>query len=126
MAAKRVVIVDDERDIVDIVSELLRGEGYETILAYDGKDGWEAISRDKPDAVVLDIKMPGLTGIEVIQLMRKDAKLAATPIVVITATQVIRESEQRFKDLKVYKWISKPFEPEELISTVTRAMQKNG
>ena len=124
MAKKRILVVDDERDIVEIVRELLEGEGYETFPAYDGVEALEAAKTGRPDGIVMDIKMPGLDGIEVIRRLRADPTLFSTPVVVLTATQVIRESSEQFQQLNVHRWISKPFEPEDLIRAVAGAVKK--
>ena len=123
MAGKLILVVDDERDIAEIVSELLQGEGYRTTLAYDGQEALAALRRHRPDAVVLDIKMPVMDGLEVIHRMRADPAFQATPVVVLTATRVIEELEQEFRQYRVHHWISKPFEPADLIRSITNALQ---
>ena len=123
MAGKLILVVDDERDIAEIVSELLQGEGYRTTLAYDGQEALTALRKHRPDAVVLDLKMPVLDGIQVLRQMRADASMKATPVVVLTATRVIDELKQEFQQLHVHTWISKPFEPEEMLRSVTQALK---
>ncbi len=121
MAPKRVLVVDDERDIAEIVSELLEGEGFQTLRAYDGQEALDALERHHPDAVVMDIKMPVIDGLEAIRRVRKNPALRSTPIVVLTATRVIRELEEEFHQLKVHSWLSKPFEPDQLVAAVKAA-----
>jgi CheY-like chemotaxis protein len=122
--SKLVVVVDDEKDIAEIISDLLTPEKIRTVCAYDGKTGLELILKQLPDAVVIDVKMPGMSGLEVIEQMRQNPKLKKIPVVVITATQVIRESEVQYKHLNVLQWISKPFEPDELLATLLKAIGK--
>jgi len=121
--SKLILVADDERDIVGFVSDFLQAEGYETAAAYNGEEAFEAIERLRPDAVVLDIKMPIMDGLEVIRKLRQNPAIAATPVVVFTATQVIQESKERFKEFKVHTWISKPFEPGELLAAVKSSLQ---
>ena len=122
MVGKLILVVDDERDIAEIVSELLQGEGYRTTVAYDGQEALAALREHRPDAVVLDIKMPVMDGLEVIHRMRADPAFQDMPIVVLTATRVIKELEQEFRQCRVYHWISKPFESDELVRSVTNAL----
>ncbi len=124
-SGKLVLVVDDEKDIAEIVSELLQGEGYRTAEAHDGRQALEALRRQRPDGVVMDIKMPVLDGLEVIRRARADPALASLPIVVLTATRVVEELEEEFRQLKVRHWITKPFEPEELVRTVAEALKES-
>ena len=122
MSPKRILVVDDERDIVEIVSEFLRGEGYQVFQAYDGQQALEALERHRLDAVVLDIKMPVLDGLEVIRRVRQNPAFRKIPIVVLTATRVIQELQQEFQQLQVHSWLAKPFEPDQLIASVKTAL----
>ena len=126
MAGKLILVVDDERDIAEIVSELLQGEGYRTTVAHDGQEALTAMRQHHPDAVVLDLKMPVLDGIGVLRHMRADTALQATPVVVLTATRVIDELREEFQQLHVHTWISKPFEPAEMLRSVTQALKDRG
>lgn len=117
------LVVDDERDIAEIVSELLQGEGYRTLVAHDGQQALELLHRQRPDAVVLDIKMPVLDGLEVIRRVRADPALASLPIVVLTATRVVEDLEQEFRRMQVHRWITKPFEPDDLVRTVGEVLE---
>lgn len=118
---KLVLVADDEKDIAEIVCEMLEGEGYETVQAHDGEETLRMIRSRRPGAAVLDIKMPGIDGLEVIRRLRQDPDLKALPIVVLTATRIIRELEEEFRQLKVHSWMAKPFEPDQLIAAVKSA-----
>jgi CheY-like chemotaxis protein len=120
--SKLVLVADDERDIVEIVREVLEDAGFETMEAYDGQQALEAIAQKRPDALVLDIKMPVVDGIEVIKRLRADPSLSGLPVVVLTSTQVIHESREQFRELGVKSWLSKPFEPIDLVAAVKKAL----
>jgi two-component system response regulator VicR len=81
--AKKILIVDDEKNIVDILSFILKKEGYEIITAYDGKEGLEAALTKSPDLVLLDVMLPYMDGFEVCGEIRKKDKLL--PIIMLTA-----------------------------------------
>ena len=124
---KLILVVDDERDIVEIICDILSDAGFKTMTAYDGQQALEKIERQKPDMLVLDMKMPVLDGLGVIRHLRADPFLSDIPIVVVTATQVIIEVQERYRQLGVSACIAKPFEPEELLAAVTNALEmKNG
>lgn len=82
---KRVLIVDDEPDVVSYLEMLLHDSGYETISASDGREGIEMARREKPDLVTLDISMPEASGTRFYKEIRTDPELASIPIVIITA-----------------------------------------
>ncbi len=123
-AKKKILVVDDERDIVEIICELLDDHGYETITAFDGQEAIEKIKALRPDGLVLDIKMPAVDGIGVIKFLRESPDLASMPVVVLTATQFVPEVRERFKNLDVHTWMAKPFEPEDLVAAVTQAVER--
>ena len=116
-------MVDDEKDIVDIICELLQGAGYSTMSANDGKQALEQLAKKRPSLIVLDIKMPVMDGLEVIRRMRSDPQFKKTPVVVLTATQVIHEAKEQFRQFDVAKWIAKPFEPNDLLGAVQKALE---
>jgi DNA-binding response OmpR family regulator len=84
-AKRRVLVVDDEKDLVDLISYNLARGGYEVLTAYDGKDALEIAQREVPDLVVLDLMLPGLDGTEVARRLKADSRTAGVPIVMLTA-----------------------------------------
>jgi two-component system phosphate regulon response regulator PhoB len=91
MSTKRVVIIEDERDIADLVAMRLQKEGYQVDVAYDGDQGLEKILSTPPDLVLLDLMLPGMSGTEVAAAVRRDPRTAEVPIVILTARN--RESD---------------------------------
>ena len=82
---KKVLVVDDEKDIVDTVAYNLRRHGYDVSVAYDGLQALAAATRDQPDLILLDLMLPGLDGMEVARRLKADARTANTPLVMLTA-----------------------------------------
>ena len=82
---RRVLVVDDEKDLVDLISYNLTRGGFEVLTAYDGKDALELAQREIPDLIVLDLMLPGLDGTEVARRLKADSRTAAVPIVMLTA-----------------------------------------
>lgn len=113
----RILIADDEPNIVISLEYLMRREGHEVSVARDGDEALEMIRRDHPDLVLLDAMMPGKNGFEVCQAVRSDDSLASVRIVMLTAKG--RETDQaKGKALGVDAYIVKPFSTRELAERV--------
>ncbi len=114
---RKVLIVDDDRDIVTIVSTILGGRGWDIRAAYNGQEALEAVTLSKPDIILLDIMMPEMNGIEVLKRIKKidaDAR-----IIMITAFGDV-ESYLDSMELGAYEYINKPFETDELLEMIDR------
>jgi DNA-binding response OmpR family regulator len=117
----RVLIVDDERSILIPLEYLLKREGFTVSVAHDGEEGLAAIRALRPDLVVLDVMMPKLDGFAVLQAVRADPELAATPIMILTAMD--REAERnKGLTLGADAYMAKPFSTKALISNVRRLL----
>jgi len=84
-ATKKILIVDDEPDVVSYLEMLLRDNGYETISASNGREGIEVTRQERPDLVTLDVSMPEASGTRFYRDIRSDADLASIPVVIVTA-----------------------------------------
>lgn len=114
---RKVLIVDDDKDIVTIVSTILSGRGWEITAAYSGREALEAVTSQKPDIILLDIMMPEMNGIEVLKRLKKiDANAR---IIMITAFGDV-ESYLDSMELGAYEYINKPFETDELLEMIDR------
>jgi len=82
--AKKILVIDDEPDMVTFLSTLLEDNGYEIVTAFDGEEGLQKCKSEKPDLVSLDLLMPNKTGIKMYREMRKDAEIAHIPVVMVT------------------------------------------
>jgi DNA-binding response OmpR family regulator len=118
MTRKKVMVVDDERDLVDIVAFNLRREQFDVLTAYDGESALEIARRDPPDLVILDLMLPGMNGLEVCRRLRNEPRTAQTPIVMLTAkgeeTDAVIGLEQGADD-----YVRKPFGVKELMARVS-------
>ncbi len=81
---KRVLVVDDEPDMVTFLTTLLEDNGYEVIVAADGEEGLEKAVAERPDLVSLDLLMPNRTGIKMFRMLRRDKDIGDTPVVMVT------------------------------------------
>jgi two-component system alkaline phosphatase synthesis response regulator PhoP len=126
MGDKRILIADDEPDILEIISYNLTKEGYEVKTASDGKSALEKVQSFKPDLVILDIMMPGMSGVEVCRILRTKPDLNDMLIIFLTALSD-EPSEIKGLETGADDYISKPISPKVLISRVNaifRRLQK--
>jgi len=123
---KRILIVDDEEDILDYLTTLFKDNGYETLTARDGAEGFELAKKEKPDLVTLDIIMPKESGVRFYRQMKEDAELKKIPIIILTALTGYGYDPQGFhKFIKSSKkvpppegFMSKPVDTAELLKMV--------
>jgi two-component system alkaline phosphatase synthesis response regulator PhoP len=115
--AKKIMVIDDEPYIARVIKFKLEQEGYTVYSANDGVSGLEKIKQEKPDLVLLDVMMPGLSGYEVCQKIKSDNSLAQTPVVILTAKGQERDREQGLS-VGASDYITKPFSPNRLLELV--------
>jgi DNA-binding response OmpR family regulator len=105
---KKILIVDDEIDVVEVVTVLLEHEGYDILKAYDGQEALDTIEKVIPDLVILDIMMPKIDGVEVCRRMRAKEEMKEIPIVMFSAKLSAIDKKESF-DAGADGFISKPF-----------------
>lgn len=119
----KILVVDDEKAIVDVIRTNLEYEGYDVVTAYDGLEALEKVDQEKPDLVILDIMMPKLDGYEVLQALRGQPETQDIPVIVLTAYPSDIGAMAAFRH-DVDSYLSKPFQPEEMISLVERILSE--
>ncbi len=122
MSKGKVLVVDDEPEIVRTVGLRLKANGYEVLTAGDGVQATTIAMKENPDVIVLDIGMPGGDGHVVAQRLRDSAK-ALIPIIFLTAHTTKNDYEKAFEE-GVAKYITKPFRPEELMAAVDELIER--
>jgi len=120
---KKILVVDDERDLCELVAMNLQRNGYETITAHDGPTGLDLARKQKPDLVVLDVMMPGLSGRDVTNALRADPETVSMPIVMLTAktdeTDIIVGLS-----LGADEYVTKPFSMKVLMARVAAVLRR--
>jgi two-component system alkaline phosphatase synthesis response regulator PhoP len=116
---KRILIADDEQDIKDVMEMFLDAQGYEVETAYDGLDALDRARTWMPDAILLDIMMPVMDGIDVCRQLKADEKTKAIPIIMVSAASK-REKESEAFEAGASDYILKPFEPPDLIQILEK------
>lgn len=121
--AERVLIVDDEPDLLELVRFHLAQAGYEVTVSQSGRDGLEQVRRNPPDLLVLDLMLPDLPGTEVCRKIRADAQLASLPILMLTAKSEEVDRVVGF-ELGADDYVAKPFSPRELTLRVGAILRR--
>ena len=121
MFKKKILIIDDTELMVQMIADILAGEGYDVVSANNGTDGIRMVMTHKPDLVLLDVIMPGLDGFEVCRLLRQDESNNLMPIIMLTA-QGNEDDKLTGLELGADDYITKPFNPRELVSRVKNTL----
>jgi two-component system, OmpR family, phosphate regulon response regulator PhoB len=123
VVAERVLVVDDEPDIVALVAYHLAKSGYSVSTATSGPEGLAVARRDKPSIIVLDLMLPGLSGLEVMEELRSDSSTSRIAVLMLTAR---REETDRIKGLTLGAddYLTKPFSPQELVLRVAAILRR--
>ncbi|MGA9531202.1 MAG: response regulator [Anaerolineales bacterium] len=119
---KRVVCIEDEPEMIDLVRLILGRKGFSVIGANGGVEGLETVRREGPDLVLLDLMMPDMDGWEVYQQMKADPTLRGIPVVVVTAKAQSIDKVLGLHIAKVDDYITKPFGPQELLESVEKIL----
>ena len=123
----KILVVDDEPDIVEVVTFTLEARGHEVITASDGAEGISRVKKDEPELIILDVMMPKMNGMQVVDYLRNKEDYNHIPIIMLTATTEFsrRPDEEWRTKLGVEGYISKPFEPLDLLKRVDQVMADN-
>jgi DNA-binding response OmpR family regulator len=120
---KKILIVDDERDIVKALMIRLQGAGYEVVTAFDGAQAIFVAHKEKPDLILLDIRMPAGNGFSVAEKLKHSVNTLSIPVIFLTGSPE-RNAEERAVTLGARFYIKKPYDPEELLDAIKRALEK--
>jgi two-component system alkaline phosphatase synthesis response regulator PhoP len=124
MLKKKIVVVEDEPDILEVLSYNLKREGFEVTTALDGARGLELVEKNSPDLVVLDLMLPGIDGLEICQRIKNNKKLSHIPVIMVTAKG--EESDVVLGlGIGADDYIAKPFSPRELIARVKAVLRRS-
>jgi DNA-binding response OmpR family regulator len=118
--AKRILVVDDEPDIMDVGTIRLKHLGYEIIPAADAEDAIAFLQKDTCDLILLDLLLPKMQGDELCKKLKSDDKYKNIPIILFTASTIRTNFPEKIEEIGADDCITKPFEPEELLSKVKR------
>lgn len=120
---RRILCVEDEPEMIDLIRLILERRGFEVLGAVGGQEGLDAVRREKPDLVLLDLMMPDIDGWEVYRQMKADEDLKNIPVVVVTAKAQSIDKVLGLHIAKVDDYVTKPFGPGDLLESVDRVLE---
>jgi len=121
----KILVAEDEKDIRELIAFTLRFAGYDVVLANNGAEALEKVSQEKPALVLLDVRMPKMTGYEVCRRLKENPETEKIPVVFLSAKGQDREVQEGYESGAV-DYIIKPFVPDELIAQVKRILEQAG
>lgn len=116
-AGRKILVIDDEPGIVEIVQVNLEGDGFDVISASNGREGLEKIKAEQPELVVLDVMMPEMDGWDVLRNVEQDPDIAGMPVIMLTAKAADEDYIHGLEEGAV-EYITKPFLPQELVNRI--------
>ena len=121
---KRVMVVDDEENVCQLLEAVLEEENYDVVTATDGKECLAKLKKIKPDLILLDMMMPGMSGREVCEKIRADPKTKNLKVIFVTVARFSELGKNALSKLKVIDYVSKPFDNADLVKRVKNALGK--
>jgi len=121
---KKIVYIEDDLEMIDLVKMILNNKGFEVIGAHGGRQGLDAINTEKPDLVLLDLMMPDVDGWDVYHQIKASEDTSKIPVIVITAKAQAIDRVLGLQIAKVDDYISKPFRPTELTESIENILGK--
>lgn len=124
MAGEKILCIEDEPQMIDLIKLILETRGYEVVGAEGGQEGLEKMRSEKPDLILLDLMMPEMDGGDVFHHMKEEVELRGIPVVVVTAKAAPIDKVLWINVAKVDDYVTKPFGPSELVDSVERVLAK--
>lgn len=122
---KTILIIEDENDLAELVAFNLEKEGYRSLIAPDGPSGLEAARHNSPDLILLDLMLPGISGMEICKVLKSNEKTARIPIVMLTAKGEEIDRVVGF-EVGADDYVVKPFSPRELLLRIKAVLRRAG
>jgi DNA-binding response OmpR family regulator len=119
---KKILCIEDEPEMIDLIKLILERKGFEVLGAVGGEEGLEVIRREMPDLILLDLMMPEVDGWEVFRQMKADEQLNSIPVIVVTAKAQSIDKVLGLHIAKVDDYVTKPFGPQELLSSIDKVL----
>jgi DNA-binding response OmpR family regulator len=124
MSEQKILLVDDDPEIVKTVKRYLQHEGYAVLVAYNGKDALDFVREQAPDCIVLDVMLPDYNSWEITERIRANPRTAKIPIIMLTAR--VDDEEKVFGlDLGTDDYVAKPFNPHELLARIRARLRRS-
>jgi len=122
MAGEKILCIEDEPQMIDLIKLILETKGYEVLGADGGREGLELMRSEKPDLILLDLMMPEMDGGDVFHHMKEEVELRDLPVIVVTAKAAPIDKVLWINVAKVDDYVTKPFGPSELVESVEKVL----
>ena len=119
--SKLILVIDDDVSLTSMLEHMLKIKGYQVAQAHDGKSGLQAVKKQKPNLILLDVNMPGMNGMELLHKLKTETQTMKTPIIMLTASNDPNCMSESMGDL-ADKFISKPFDMHYLMSEIEKTL----
>ncbi|MBN1385211.1 MAG: response regulator transcription factor [Elusimicrobia bacterium] len=123
MVKQKILIADDEEDLVELVKDILKKEGYSVAVAYDSEETFEKVKTERPNLIILDVRFPKIGGVEVCKILKSDEQTRAIPIIMLSV-----QSQEMDKVIGLESgaddYLTKPVAKKELVARVRAALRK--
>jgi DNA-binding response OmpR family regulator len=123
--SKKILVVDDEPGIVEIVRVNLEREGYDICEAFDGQEGWDKVRSEKPDLVILDVMMPKMSGLELLERIEADRHICGVPVVILLTVRARDVDVIQGLEKGAVEYLTKPFDPLNLVRVVKKTLEES-
>lgn len=117
-----ILVVDDEPEIIKMVSKIMEGRGHRVTVAKDGQDALDSVERERPDVIVLDLNLPKINGFEVCRRLKSNPATKTIPVVMLTASYVSVEDATRGLGTGADEYVIKPFLRDVLVHNIERLL----
>ncbi len=121
---KKILVIDDEQALIEIVKEILEDKGFDVFTALEAEPGFQKALEVKPDLILLDVKLGASSGYEVCRRIKDDPNLRFIPVIMLTGRDLVRDELDGFK-AGADDYITKPFKPNLLMARITSAMERS-
>ncbi len=120
---EKILIIEDDKDIVKMLDYNLKKDGFRTLSCHDGEEALDLATKEHPDLIILDIMLPGIDGLEVCKILKKETKTAHVPIIMLTAKS--QESDKVVGlEVGADDYVTKPFSPRELVARIKAVLRR--
>jgi len=121
---KKILVVDDDPGVVELLKEILTAQNYRVISARNGDEAIKKVREEKPDAIVLDVVLPGLSGFEVCRILKQDRMTHSIPIMMLSGKAMETKDKVAGFEAGADDYLIKPFEPKELVARITAVLRR--
>jgi len=121
---KKILVVDDDPEVVELLKEILTAQNFRVISAENGDEAIKKVREEKPDFILLDVVLPGLSGFEVCRILKQDKMTHSIPIMMLSGKAIETEDKVNGFEAGADDYLTKPFEPKELLARITALLRR--